>query len=387
MASWILRYDKLDDDQKEIVNLELDSNIWISGFAGSGKSVILVHRAIALLRNKPEAKIVLLVFTQSLVDMFRTGLTRLNHSEIEVTTIYDFMNGNSKYDYVFCDEVQDFTQSMIDRVKQRTRYNIYVAGDRFQSIYEMDVKYRESTINPQVLSKTFETKTLKKIYRLTRSIIKAVNSFLPSMELATEGKTDATKVDVQIMLCKCADKREEARYVYNKTERQVRNKERTAVLFPNHKACIEFANFVLDVNGKQQWNVVVNRYKKPDFAALNRHLSSNGIKLMYIGNGYGKLEAAEDEGIAVMMTYHSSKGLDFENVYLPFASDDMFITYDEEREKTIFMVAMSRSSKNLTITYSDQLYHLVDAFKDKCTEVIPDAPNTPINNIDDPWGW
>lgn len=387
MASWILRYDKLDDDQKEIVNLELDSNIWISGFAGSGKSVILVHRAIELLRKKPNAKIVLLVFTQSLVDMFKTGLTRLGHSEIEVKTIYDFMNGGSVYDYVFCDEVQDFTQSMIDEVKHRTRYNIYVAGDKFQSIYEKDVRYGERTIDTQVLSRTFETKTLKKIYRLTRSIINAVNSFLPSMKLATEGKPDATKVDVQIMLCKCAGKREEAQYVYNKTERQVRNNERTAVLFPNHKACIEFANFVLDINGKPQWNEVVNRYGKPDFAALNRHLSSNGIKLMYIGNGYGKLEAAEDKGIAVMMTYHSSKGLDFENVYLPFANHDMFITYDAERDKTIFMVAMSRSSKNLTITYSNRLYHHVVAFKDKCTEVLPDAPKTTTNQNDDPWGW
>jgi superfamily I DNA/RNA helicase len=95
---------------------------------------------------------------------------------------------------------------------------------------------------------------------------------------------------------------------------------------------------------------------------------------MYIGNGYGSLKEAETRGLGVQMTYQSSKGLDFENVYLPFLNQDLFITYNDARSRTIFMVAMSRSSKNLTMTYSGNLFHYVRNFKHQCIEIDANAP-------------
>ena len=74
MPSWIIRRDRLDPEQKRIVDAQINSNIWISGFAGSGKSVILVHKAINILEREPNARIVFVVYTQSLVDLFKTGL-------------------------------------------------------------------------------------------------------------------------------------------------------------------------------------------------------------------------------------------------------------------------------------------------------------------------
>lgn len=100
---------------------------------------------------------------------------------------------------------------------------------------------------------------------------------------------------------------------------------------------------------------------------------------MYVGNGYGSLKESEDKSIGVIMTYQSSKGLDFEHVYLPFANNDMFITYNEQRSKTIFMVAMSRSSRNLTISYSDQIFQYVVSFKSLCTEISPNEPTTNVS--------
>ena len=34
MPSWIIRRDRLDPEQKRIVDAQINSNIWISGFAG-----------------------------------------------------------------------------------------------------------------------------------------------------------------------------------------------------------------------------------------------------------------------------------------------------------------------------------------------------------------
>jgi superfamily I DNA and RNA helicase len=43
--AWMIREDQLDPDQKEFVNVESkkSGNIWVKGFAGSGKSVLLIH--------------------------------------------------------------------------------------------------------------------------------------------------------------------------------------------------------------------------------------------------------------------------------------------------------------------------------------------------------
>ena len=98
MASWIIRRDRLDPDQKRIVDAPISSNMWIAGFAGSGKSVILVHKAISILNSNPSAKVVFVVYTQSLVDLFRTGLATLGHQGIDVKTIYEFMDGGNMYD-------------------------------------------------------------------------------------------------------------------------------------------------------------------------------------------------------------------------------------------------------------------------------------------------
>ena len=369
-------------EQRSIVNAPINNNMWIAGFAGSGKSVILVHKAIKILESNPNAKVLFVVYTQSLVDLFRTGLATLGQQGIEVKTIYEFMDGNNMYDYILCDEVQDCTASMIRAIKSRARRNVIVAGDKFQSIFEQDVRFQEPTIDSRTLIGIISARVseLTQIYRLTPSIIDAIDRFLPTMHLAINGRPNAEKVDVSIKLCKCNSKRDESIYVYDNAERYIRQNERTAVLFPKHQDCIEFSNYILGCKGKPQWIPELNRYSKPDFGSLNRHLASNGIKLMYIGNGYGSLKESEDKSLGVIMTYQSSKGLDFEHVYLPFADNNMFITYDVQRSKTTFMVAMSRSSKNLTISYSGQLFQYVVAFKSLCTEISPNEPTTNVSS-------
>ena len=375
MSSWIIRRDRLDPDQKRIVDAPIN-NMWISGFAGSGKSVILVHKALSVLEANPSAKIVFVVYTQSLVDLFKAGLRTLGYDDVEVRTIYAFMSENEDYDYIFCDEVQDFTLPMISEIRRRTRRNVIVAGDKFQSIYDHDARFQDSTIDPQrILPQYLSVKTeeLTKIYRLTPSIIDAVNCFLPAMGLAVNSRCCADKIDVSIKLCTCNSRSEEAVYTYNNAERYIRQNNRTAALFSRHNHCIEFANFVLKSKGKPQWNIALNQYGKPDFKLLNEHLADNGIKLMYVGNGYGSLKEAEDKSIGVMMTYHSSKGLDFENVYLPFVDNGLFAGNNDGRNRTVFMVAMSRCSRNLTITYSGQLCQYVSAFQNLCTIITPSS--------------
>src|SRR5689334_15260891 len=93
--AWMIREDQLDPDQKDFINNESKKagNIWVKGFAGSGKSVLLVHSLKDILKKEPNARMVILVFTLSLKDMFETGMKELGLSTtIPVKTYYDFVD-------------------------------------------------------------------------------------------------------------------------------------------------------------------------------------------------------------------------------------------------------------------------------------------------------
>ena len=110
-----------------------------------------------------------------------------------------------------------------------------------------------------------------------------------------------------------------------------------------------------------------NNWGKPDYGDLNKHYKNNGIKIQFIGIGYGSLKDAEQNKDAILMTYHSAKGLDFDNVFLPFLNSNFYL--HPSNAETLFMVAMTRSRKNLYLTYFGYTHDLVDRFKGECTEI------------------
>jgi hypothetical protein len=194
-------------------------------------------------------------------------------------------------------------------------------------------------------------------------------------------KRDLTKQDVMIRLCEATNENEEVEYVYKEALKGVNVGEVSAILFPSRDSITKFTNLVLIINKKSQWSTKQNQWGSPDFRDLNQHLRNSGIKLQFIGSGYGSLEDAQKNKEAIIMTYHSSKGLDFDNVFLPFLNNTFFICRDRDKERILFMVAMTRSKKNLYLTYFGCTHRFVDIFKSDCTEIsIANILNPTITN-------
>jgi superfamily I DNA/RNA helicase len=396
--AWMIREDQLDPDQRDFINNESkkSGNIWVKGFAGSGKSVLLIHSLKDILKKEPNARVAIVVYTHSLIDMFKTGIKELNlSSSIPVMTYYEFVDkNNSTYDYILCDEVQDLPAKVLFAMNNRAK-KVIVAGDSNQSIYDDDPKWREKVVNADQVGDIINARafSLNMIHRLTRSIITAVQKLLPRMNI-WGAKRDTTKVDVNIRLCEATSEREEVKYVYQESQKGTSVGDTCVVLLPTHNAILNFSKQLLLSQNKPEWKFTPISWdidkpvekQRPDYDSLNRYFRSVGVRVQYVGNNHGSLKDAEDNKDTILMTYHSSKGLDFDNVFLPFLNNSLFIS--PRKQETLFMVALTRSRKNLYLSYYGYTHDLVEKFKDDCTEIKISDLNTsrsttkPSNSFD-----
>jgi superfamily I DNA and RNA helicase len=151
MSRWMIGADKLDEEQQQFISITAKEHnkIWIKGYAGSGKSVLLVHTITDKISKNPNVSICVVVFTHSLIQMFTAGMQELKipSKNVYLTTYHQFIKSGNKYDYIFCDEVQDLTKSVLENMKLRTNYLI-VAGDSNQSIYDCDPATKEPVVIP-----------------------------------------------------------------------------------------------------------------------------------------------------------------------------------------------------------------------------------------------
>lgn len=375
--SWMISYPDLDEDQKDFVDNQVnkDGNIWVQGFAGSGKSVLLIHALRVKLRDTLGAKCCIVVFTHSLRDMFSTGINELDPGNNEglknvpVITYHEFMKNSENYDYIFCDEVQDIPAHVLAAMKNRSKH-VIVAGDSNQSIYA-------NTVNPSEIGTIISARAfiLNRVYRLTRSIMAAVSKMMPNLDIFG-ARRDMTKVDVQIRLRKCKDLQDEVKYTYDIALENAAEGDTSVILLPFHDDIKYYIKTLCEQYGLTDFTIPNNQHGKPDYNYVNRFLNEHNIKLEYVGNNYGSFQNAEKNRKVVMMTYHSSKGMDFRHVFLPFMNYGTRISASPEiSDETLFMVALTRSNRNLYLTYSSTLHPLVEKFKDVCSEISDGSLN------------
>lgn len=358
---WLVDYGILDDQQKNFVdNVDIDQqNIWIKGFPGSGKSVLLAYVFKRIINKNPKPRVVVVLFTHALIAMYEAAFQEMG-LKAKIQTYFQFRKSREEYDYILCDEVQDLTPSILDEMNQRAKH-VIVAGDENQSIYECDPQTQEKTVEPNQINTLLKAISfqLNIIHRLTKSIRSAVNKVFPKLNIFTS-PIDLTKIDIGVRLCEALNMDEEVKYIEKEGRKAIRVHEGVVVLFPTHREILSFINKLLVLNDKLEYSGI----KLDD--QLNLYLSDSGIPIQYVGNGYGSF--IDNNRIAVM-TYHSSKGLDFDHVFIPGMSSGRFIAKDVEIAKRLFLVAMTRSRKNLYSTYSGNLHGSVQRFSNDCNKI------------------
>lgn len=387
MSRWMVNASQLVEEQEHFIFeiAKKENRIWIKGYAGSGKSVLLVHTISDKIRENSKLSICVVVFTHSLIQMFKAGMQELGieNRNIHLITYHQFIKINHHYDYIFCDEVQDLTKSVLKNMKSRTQHLI-VAGDSNQSIYQCDPSTKEPVVVPSDIGRITSAKPyeLKGIHRLSESIVKLLDIFLPVMNIF-KAKILHKGDDTTVRLATSSDEYKEVEYILSNANDAVMNDSSVVIILPTHDDIAKFINIALDINKFNPWDKEenLNKWGKPDYSKLHQYLKSTNLNIEYIGNGYGNLYNTSQMNKIVIMTYHSAKGLDFDNVFLPFMHERNDWFNDTVLTKTLFMVGMTRSKNTLYLTYTGTMHHYINSFKNKCNKIDIDAINN--DSIDD----
>ncbi|MCQ1534867.1 AAA family ATPase [Methanosarcina sp. KYL-1] len=211
----------LDSEQEKFAKRIPYGHYMVSGVPGSGKTVILLARAIFLLKEHPDWKIKIITFNRSLANRMKNRfkalyndlhLMGLHYENISISTFHklamdtacvaaplnpgpDFWEkelpqkalekARPKYDSILIDEYQDFYDDWLKlclALCKKREYNgivsenLFLAGDRLQSIYNPN-EHTWKSLGVNIMGRS---KLLKHSYRSGKSHIDLALDFLMS---------------------------------------------------------------------------------------------------------------------------------------------------------------------------------------------------------------
>jgi hypothetical protein len=370
LMKWFIQYNSLSSKQRDIIEMilrDLERKHWVQGFAGSGKTLVMLHLIGRLGVLRPDASICFITYTNSLVELADAGFHDLampatRRDKLQVMTHFKFLERPRPFDFVFLDEVQDISATDLESIKRLSRH-LYIAGDPDQRIYGQGAR---STEIERVTSP--RQHRLVEIFRLTR-LLKAVAVAIHPKATIVASEDAMKRADVKVKVCCLATARREARWVFMTAIKRARTGEPCAILIPNHDAIYDFAEHVAMALGKGSpprpiprfWNG--KRKRGGDYGPFNRFWADHDVPLRYFGNGYGNLAESSEQPMVYLMTYHSAKGVDFRNVFLPGLDSEATIVGkdalrdDPELGRRLLFVAVTRSRENLIMSHSGRRRH------------------------------
>ena len=367
---WMISINQLGAQQSRIlddVSKDDTRTHWIAGYAGTGKTIVITHLIERMIARTRSPLICFLTYTHALKDLVHSGLSQRALARVTIQTIDTFLATQENYDYILVDEIQDVKEEVIGKIFDRAKH-VVAAGDPDQSIY----LGRVDPANLRRLLGGARKHTLKHIQRLTWKNYQLATSILPEAEIVrgAEVRDDGNNARV----IRGSSKRDEFSKVYAEAYRVSAIEQPSAILFPFHEQIHEFASVICGANG---WESPPEREKTgrvTSYEAFNDFFASKGSPLRFLGSNNGSLPESDSARLVYLMTYHSAKGLDFNNVFLPDLTADVKLDAKDRRfsnadnERRHFFVAITRSKENLYLSYHGSRHHLLDQLPEECLE-------------------
>ncbi len=375
---WMVPINDLDAVQlRAIENIieNQDENHWVKGFAGSGKTIVLTHVLERLATAKPPVKVCFATFTHALKDLVESGLSDNAKQKIDISTFNGLGKLRNDYDLVVADEMQDIPSRALPTLAKKSDV-LVIAADLDQSIYRSACSVSE--LNNAI--KPARDHQLREIHRINENVF----------EIATSVYSDATVVsrttfsrqdDERARLYQGTSMRDELITMFDEAVRVSAKESPSAVLLPSKALMDKFISTIAAANSYSGTPPSVKDGDRPEigeqadpFKEINAYLKRNKSPLQVFGGGSGSLYESDTKKMVYLMTYHSAKGLDFANVFLPHLTEDVSLepmkNASDEQERRLFFVAATRARERLCLSYHDTSHRFLAEIPDYLLETF-----------------
>lgn len=354
--NWLVPYDRLDNEQRGILQsfqAQPKKNLWITGYAGSGKSVLLIHILITIKERFPSASVCVVGFTHALIDQLRSGIPFQYRPGVEVMTPQKFAKSYIRWDYILVDEVQDLKHDFFTDLSGRGS-TVIAAGDMNQSIYE-DTCPEYDIIDYLDL----DIRRLNIIHRLSRNARTLAAPFCTDKS-GFMSASMSSSVNLQPALVSARDYDEELEWLAESSTSYAGKGYHTAIIFPNHNEVRYFLRNLCDhysVNSDFVRDMEPGEWQVNYYNEINMGLNNSGLDFRYLGNGSGNLRDYYNSRKVLIMTMHSVKGLDFDVTFIPFLTRERAIFSGNIPAENLFFVALTRAREQMFLSYNSSNPH------------------------------
>lgn len=344
---WIVRQEMMDKRELDILTTMLDKSIIVSGCAGSGKSLLAVMLAKRIEQEK-EGSRQIVVYTKALEHFIEEGVKTLDlncnltHYEHWRWRLVEKWNDEGKRyfekeaycphaDYFIVDEIQDFPKNQVQEFMHSADKHFLFFGDTAQTIYKNNNPLPVAEIKNNLIppNRVYKEYVLYYNYRLPLHIAEAAQYVGENLEPFESQKYKSLEKTYPRIV-------------------QFRDPESQIVEIGNFCKANPTSDIAILVPYKLD---VINIFKQLRGLGVNCE-----IKYDQPDNANGRFPSSVDNldmstFNPKIMTYHSAKGLQFENVFIPWISEsDQNCLLSTHR--TALYVAMTRTYRNLFIMHT-----------------------------------
>lgn len=381
----------MDLHQENLAKQIGDKNRLIRGVAGSGKTLILASRAKILTKEHPDWKILILCFNISLA---RNIEQLIHHMMTEPDSLFDFdfsgegsdikdkahnitvrnfhswlkndlklsethipnmieklKNGEAilpTYDAIMIDEGQDFESewfSLVSQLLNPETKSLLLVEDRAQTIY----KRKKSYVQDIGLSFQGRSKVLSINYRNTAQIVKFAWDFYQTHSVL-KNKVITREHEGEIIAPQ-STRRKGVEPAIVKVDRFVKEAKIVAKQINklHEQKKVPFSEMLILYRVKRM-------YQMNYIDVLTRALKEEGLDYYWITESNdSKRNFNKDDGKVKISTIDSSKGLDFQAVFIVNVDNMPFsLEEDKEREVSLLYIGMTRAKEYLCLSYSGE---------------------------------
>lgn len=351
IESFYVKESQLDLQQKVVLQKKLAQNLVVTGGAGSGKSIMALLKAKAMLNNND--RVLYVVKTVALNTYMDAGVSaeakkektqaavgtpsnriwgRLKSSICSYNHCFRWVkNENNEwencgwkkgdYDYIILDEATDLKMPEIQELIDHCTYFVAFGDDDQQLFSFIDTRTKVSQIADKVGIEKDDIDNLIYNHRLPKKIARLVVYVHPRIEPNTP--------DAENFIRRCLVEGTELPHVFQYS-RENEQYDEIIKIVKNKNGGLKSVGILFRDNESMR-----RAYR---YFTENNLPTSMVIDSQTIGEDF-------DSAAPNLMTYHGAKGLQFETVFIPNCSDPGY-------DKAPLYVALTRTYSSLYIMYT-----------------------------------